>query len=189
MKNTLLFLFFSLFTIEKSFSQSKPSSHALQLQLEFGGPSIFSSLNLDTRLSKKENGIGYRIGIGITPLGFLKHPCNSGSLNALPLAVNYLIGKSKNLLEVAGGGVLLFMSGTKVFCIDSTNMGKSFFSEGTTNYWFLTGGYRLQPVRKKGLTYRAFVSPLFQKNFPVKFWAERVLATDFRTGWYDSDGL
>jgi hypothetical protein len=170
MKTSLSFIFLFLFASEKSFSQSKPSSHALQLQLEFAGRGIFSSLNLDTRLTKKENGVGYRIGIGITPLGFLKHPCNTGSLNAFPLALNYLIGKNKNLLEVAGGGVLLFMSGTKVYCIDSTNRKKPFFSEETTNYWFMSVGYRHQPVRKKGVTYRAFISPLFQKNFSAKFW-------------------
>jgi len=163
-----VFLFFGI--TEKIFPQSQPSSHALQFQLEFAGPGIFTSFNLDSRITKKENGIGYRIGIGVTPLGFLKHPCNTGSLNAFPLAFNYLIGKSKNLLEVGGGGVLLFMSGTKVYCIDSTNIKESFFNEETTNYWFLLVGYRFQALHKKGLTYRAFISPLFQKDFPAKLW-------------------
>ncbi len=169
MKKFLIVAFVISFTAS-TYCQTKFSSKVFQIQFEVLGPGIFSSLNLDTRITRKENGIGYRIGIGITPLGFLKHPCNTGSLNAFPLALNYLIGKSKNLVEVAGGGVLLFMSGTKVYCIDSTNMKKSFFSEETTNYWFMLLGYRRQPVRKKGFTYRVFVSPLFQKDFAAKFW-------------------
>ena len=151
----------------KSFAQPHISSHALQLQLEFLGPGISSSLDIDSRLTKKEDGIGFRIGLGITPLGLLKDPCNTGSLNSFPIGINYLFGKNKNKLELAGGTVLLFMSGTKLYCL---NMEKHFFSEETTNYWFTSIGYRYQPRHKKGLTYRIFVSPLFQKDFPVKFW-------------------
>jgi hypothetical protein len=152
------------------YCQTRCTSKAFQIQFEVLGLGIFSSLNIDSRFTNKENGIGYRIGIGITPLGFLKHSCNTGSLNSFPLALNYLMGKSKNLLEVGGGSVLSFMSGTKVYCIDSTNMEKSFFSEETTNYWFMSLGYRFQDVHKKGLSYRVFISPLFQNDFSTKFW-------------------
>jgi hypothetical protein len=77
------------------------------------------------------------------------------------------MGKSQHLLEFGAGAVLSFMSGTKVYC---TGMEKSFFSEDTENYWFTSIGYRYQRLRRKGMTYRLFVSPLFQKDFPVKFW-------------------
>ncbi len=129
--------------------------------------SIYCQTKFTSKVTKKENGIGFRIGIGITPLGLLNHSCNTGSLNAFPLGINYLIGKNEHLLELGAGGVLLFMSGTKVYCLDTE---KNFFSEETTNYWFVLFGYRYQPLHKKGPTYRAFISPLFQKNFPVKFW-------------------
>lgn len=155
-----------LFAIN-SFSQPNSTTHAFQLQLEFLGPGSSSSFNIDSRLTKKDNGIGFRAGIGITPLGWLKDACNSGSLNSFPIGINYLIGKGEHLFEVAGGGVLLFTSGTKLYCVD---MEKNFFSEETTNYWFASVGYRYQPVHQRGLTYRAFVSPLFQKDFPVKLW-------------------
>jgi hypothetical protein len=151
----------------KGFSQATPTSHALQLQLEFFGPGAAWSLNMDSRFLKKENGLGFRVGIGITPLALLKDPCNEGSLNSFPVGINYLFGNTKNLLELEAGGVLLFMSGTKRNCL---NMEKNFLSEETTNYWFTSVGYRHQPVHKKGLTYRVFVSPLYQKEFPVKFW-------------------
>ena len=161
-------LIFSFFLIpRKAFSQSRSTSHAFQLQFEVLGPGASSSFNLDSRLTKKDNGIGFRVGIGITPLGWLKDACNSGSLNSFPIGINYLIGHGKSLLEIAGGGVLLFTSGTKLYC---TGMEKSFFSEDTESYWFTSVGYRYQPFRKKGITYRVFISPLFQKDFPVKFW-------------------
>ncbi len=163
-------VFFSLaaflFAI-KSFSQPHSTTHAFQLQLEFLGPGASSSFNIDSRLTKTENGIGFRAGIGITPLGWLKDACNSGSLNSFPIGINYLAGKGKHLFEVAGGGVFLFMSGTKLLC---TDMEKNFFSEETEAYWFTSVGYRYQRLHKKGMTYRLFVSPLFQKDFPVKFW-------------------
>jgi hypothetical protein len=149
------------------FSQSVGTSHAFQLHLEVLGPGASSSFNIDSRLGKRDNGIGFRVGFGLTPLGWLKDACNSGSLNSFPVGINYLIGHSKHLFEVAGGAVFLFMSGTKVLC---TGMEKHFFSEETTNYWFTSVGYRYQPLHKKGMTYRVFVSPLFQNDFPVKFW-------------------
>lgn len=167
MRILLSFFILFFFISEKTFSQSQGSSHAFQFQIEVLGPGFSSSFNIDSRLAKRDNGIGFRMGIGITPLGWLKDACNSGSLNSFPIGINYLIGHGKHLVEVAGGGVLLFMTGTKVLC---TGMEEHFFSEETTNYWFTSVGYRYQPVHRRGMTYRVFVSPLFQKDFPVKFW-------------------
>ena len=150
---------------ENILSQSSYTSHAFQLQLENLGPGASSSLIIDSRLTKKENGIGFRAGIGITPLGWSKDACNSGSLNSFPIGINYLIGHGKHLFEVPGGG--LFTSGTKVYC---SGMEKRFFSEDTENYWFTSVGYRYQRLHRKGMTYRLFISPLFQDDFPVKFW-------------------
>jgi hypothetical protein len=154
-------------TCENSSSQISGTSHAFQFQFEVLGPGVSSSFSIDSRISKRENGIGFRAGIGITPLGWLKDACNRGSLNSFPIGINYLIGKGQHLFELAGGGVLLFTSGTKLYCLD---MEKHFFSEETTNYWFTSVGYRYQRLHKKGMTYRLFVSPLFQEDFPVKFW-------------------
>src|SRR6476661_7281192 len=107
-------LFFFILSIV--FSQLQLTSHAFQLQFEALGPGVSSSFNIDSRLTKKENGIGFRAGIGITPLGWLKDACNTGSLNSFPVGINYLMGKSQHLLEFGAGAVLSFMSGTKVYC-------------------------------------------------------------------------
>jgi len=152
---------------ENILSQSSYTSHAFQLQFEILGPGASSSLNIDSRLTKKENGIGFKAGIGVTPLRWLKDACNSGSLNSFPIGINYLIGHGQHLFEIAGGGVLMFTSGTKVYC---TVMEKNFFSEDTEKCWFTSVGYRFQRLHRKGMTCRLFVSPLFQEDFPVKFW-------------------
>jgi len=55
-------------------SQPSYTSHEFQLQFEILGPGASSSLNIDSRLTKKENGIGFWAGIGITLLGWLKDP-------------------------------------------------------------------------------------------------------------------
>jgi len=45
-----------------------------------------------------------------------------------------------------------------------------FFSDETQIYEYILAGYRYQPDGKKGITYRAFISPLFQPEYPIKFW-------------------
>src|SRR5215510_9883043 len=86
-------------TSENIFSQSGSTSHAFQLQLEILGPGASSSFNIDSRLGKRDNGIGFRAGVGITPLGWLKDACNTGSLNSFPIGINYLIGRGEHLFE------------------------------------------------------------------------------------------
>ena len=152
------------------YSQGKLSKNASQFQLEaFGTGSLFS-IKFDSRITKNENGVGFSVGIGGSPLGVLEESCNSGFKLAIPVGLNYLIGKTKNLLELGVGGVPMLVSGTKVFCLQTPRSKASFFGEDLTGYWYMLAGYRFQPVHKKGLTYRLFISPLLQKNFPVKLW-------------------
>jgi len=164
MRRLLLIIILFFFISKSIFSQS---SHAFQVQFEVLGPGVSNSFSIDSRISKRDNGIGFRAGMGITPLGWLQDACNSGSLNSFPIAVNYLIGKGEHLFELTGGAVVLITSGTKLYC---ESMEKHFFSEETTNYWFASVGYRYQRLRKQGMTYRLFVSPLVRKDFPIKLW-------------------
>lgn len=152
------------------YSQGKLSKNASQFQLEaFGTGSLFS-IKFDSRILKKENGIGFSIGIGGSPLGVLGESCNSGFQLAIPVGLNYLIGKTKNLLELGVGIVPIIVSSTKVFCLPKPGIKEDFFSENMDAYTYLLAGYRFQPVHKKRFTYRLFISPLLQKNFAVKFW-------------------
>ena len=62
----------------------------------------------------------------------------------------------------------MIIGSTKKYCL---NFDHGYFSDETESYPFLIAGYRYQPFKRNGFTYRAFISPLFQKNFPVKLWA------------------
>lgn len=166
MKKILFFLLIVQCS-SQSYSQQKYSFHASQFQIEIFGPGSLYSLNFDTRFLKRERGLGYRIGIGGSPLGTLGESCNSGVQVSLPLGLNYLFGKNTHYIEVGGGIVPTITGGTKVYCLD---MKKSFFSDETGTYEYILAGYRYQPDKKKGFTYRAFISPLFQKDFNAKLW-------------------
>ena len=171
MLNSNRIIFFLLMLISIStYSQNKNSGNASQFQLEALGPGGLFTFNFDARFIKKENGIGFRVGVGGTPLGTLGYSCNRGFQLSIPIGINYLLGKNKYLLELGAGAVPTLVGGTKVFCLPTPGSKKDFFSDETSNYWYLLAGYRYQPVRKKGITYRVFISPLLQKDFPLKFW-------------------
>ncbi len=164
MKKIFLFVFIFQFN-NHCYAQQKYSSHASQFQLELFGPGSLFSLNYDTRFLKRENGIGFRIGIGGSPLGFFGKSCNSGAQMSLPLGVNYLFGNNNHYAEIGGGIVTNIIAGTKAYCPD---LKPTFFGDATETYEYLLAGYRYQPRKKKGITYRAFISPLFQSGFDVK---------------------
>ena len=42
----------------------KTTANATNIYIEFAGPSIVYSFNIDARFGKYENGLGFRIGIG-----------------------------------------------------------------------------------------------------------------------------
>jgi len=166
MKKFVLAVF--LVTVTEAINcQARVTSNAFQLQLETFGPGGLASLNIDGRFGRNDNGLGFRLGFGYTPLGVLVHSCNTGGIMSLPGGLNFLVGKKQHHLELAVGGTAVIISSTKIFCLGEEH---KFFDDETESYFFLSAGYRYQPVKKKGLTYRAFVSPLFQKNLPAKFW-------------------
>ena len=160
----------------KLFSQSTGSLHSSQIQVELLGPGSLFSINIDSRFSKKGNGLGYRIGLGGKPLGMFDESCNTGGQISLPIGLNYTIGKKEHLVELGTGIVPLLFTGTKVYCPD---LDEGFFGDEADHYFYVLTGYRYQPVRKKGFTYRIFVSPLFQKDFPVKLWGGASLGYKF----------
>jgi hypothetical protein len=149
------------------FSQQKISRNAAQFQLEALGPGSLFSLNFDVRFAKHEKGPGLRIGLGGAPLGALGEACNRGAQISLPVGLNYLIGKHAHYIELGVGIVPTIIGGNKLLCL---GIKEKFFSDNTQTYKYILAGYRYQPIRRKGITYRAFISPLFQPGFPIKFW-------------------
>lgn len=140
----IFILSFILFSANVIFAQ------APQVYFELGGPGL-ASFNFDTRFTKKDNGIGGRVGVGGFSLRYDNF--NGGTERStvvfIPVGVNYLIGKNtKNYFEI-GGGVTPVIT-------NSTN------SDGTfsTTFGHVNFGYRMQP-QNSGFTFRAFITPVF----------------------------
>jgi len=76
--------------------------------VEFFGNGLGISANFDCRFSKKENGLGFRAGIGYMPPTFF-----SNGFATFPIGINHLLGKGPHYLE-SGIGVTI-IPGVTVF--------------------------------------------------------------------------
>lgn len=136
------------------FATTDTNAQAPQLYAELGGPSV-AGINFDTRFSKKENGIGGRLGIG----GFA---IDGDGLLFIPVGINYLVGKpdSKNFLEL----------GLNLTYVSATSGGEEADTENNlADTWgSFTFGYRYQS-KEPGVTFRVSVNPFFAFKNAV-FW-------------------
>lgn len=153
MKYSIVILILSI-SILKSTAQNKelkkPSSNASQIYFEAGGPGILYSVNYDGRFSKKENGLGGRIGIGIVSV-------DQSTFSSIPVGVNYLFGTEGKYFEAGLGMSFLSYKDNAVDLLD-----------GSTTSGYLQLGYRSQP-KKSGFTWRANFSPFFGFGYFVPF--------------------
>lgn len=137
MRSEKAILFITFVTL--ALFSSGQSLNAKQVYLELIGAGGGPSLNYDARFGNKENGLGYRVGIG----GEFSYSSSLGTSSALaiPAGINYLLGKRKHYLDLG--------SGATVFFGDETYYPK--------NRWGLnfSAGYRLTPFEKKGVSFRA----------------------------------
>jgi hypothetical protein len=145
-----LFTLLVVLTSFVAFSQDEKaagSATAANMFLELGGNGIFLSLNYDQRFSKKQNGLGGRLGIGFVP-SIDVIIAETSSILVIPFGLNYLMGKGPNYFEAGAGGT--FVSGSaKVLDEESKGSGFAFVP---------SIGYRYQPLRK-GFTGRVILSP------------------------------
>ena len=119
---------------------------AKSFYVELGGPGL-TSLNFDTRVGKKESGLGGRIGIGGFSLSTtVSNGTGTSSGHAtvifIPLGLNYLLSKDdKNYLELGAGVTPIFASA-------------SFSDQNfSSTFGHILVGYRLQP-KNGGFTFR-----------------------------------
>ena len=134
-------------------------SNAKTVFFELGGPGV-ASINYDMRLSGKDDGIGFRVGIG----GYSISNGSSDKTSALfiPAGVNYLLGKDgKNFFEFGGGITFVSLSEQSSYNGDGT------FS---TSFGHLNFGYRLQP-KNGGFLFRAGIVPIFNKYGFIPYYA------------------
>ena len=126
---------------------------AKTVYVEIGGPGL-ASVNYDMRLQKKEDGIGFRIGLG----GFA---VNGESVVFVPLGLTYLIGKDERNYFELGGGVTLVSTSEK-----SLQPSDNF----ATTFGHLYFGYRMQP-KNGGFLFRAGITPVFNKEGFIPYYA------------------
>jgi hypothetical protein len=134
--------------------KSGTSAGASQIYLELGGSGLIYTLNFDKRLSKMENGLGFRLGIG-----------GAGSEGsgyvAIPAQLNYLLGENGKYLEL-GAGVTFLSAQADFFFNDETQ---------STVLGNAVVGFRSQPFGKKGFTWRAAFTPFISNGFLPYFGA------------------
>jgi hypothetical protein len=126
-------------------------SAAKAAYVEIGGPGLLS-VNYDMRFASKENGAGFRVGVGAFSV-------NSASVVTVPLGLNYLIGKDKkNYFEVGAGFTYLSVSEK------NKKTSKTFKS----SFGDVTLGYRLAPA-KGGFFFKAEITPVFGDGFFIPY--------------------
>ena len=125
---------------------------------EIGGPGL-ASINYDMRFNNKDDGIGFRAGIG----GFSVNDNNDEKASILffPVGLNYLLGKDgKNYFEI-GGGITFVSISSYIRSSSGTTSG---------NFGHLNFGYRLQP-KNGGFLFRAGIVPIFNKYGFIPYYA------------------
>ena len=131
----------------------KAQSHGNNVYFELGGPGV-AAINYDMRFQKKEDGLGFRVGIG----GF---SIDGSSAVFVPLGLNYLMSKDERNYFELGAGL------TIVSTHPSINSDGSDFN---TTFGHLYFGYRRQP-KNGGFLFRAGLVPIFGKGFFLPFYA------------------
>lgn len=176
MKSFILIIIFITPVHHILHSQPKNRREFRQVHIEVAGPGSLCSINYDFRTTGRRSGFGFKAGIGGTPLGVLGKSCNQGGLLTIPFGFNVLSKGKYAQFEWGGGAVLPFVGATKVYCGDNFKYG--FFSDATDIYYYIMAGTRLY-AKESRIVYRFFISPLFQKDFPVKFWGGTSIGMKF----------
>jgi hypothetical protein len=154
---------FSIFIISIFFTNANAQSPAKSVYFEVGTPGI-ASINYDMRLHKKNDGLGFRVGIGGVAIQ------GSGAV-FIPLGLTYLIGKdSKNYFELGAGGTVLvsFDRTTNYNPSTGTTTTTSRSSDLNSSFGHLYFGYRYQP-KESGFLFRAGLAPIFGSDFFIPY--------------------
>jgi hypothetical protein len=140
------------------------AQNTIAIYAEAGGPGI-ASLNLDTRLSKRNDGVGIRVGVGYYRHDFRKKFYNATNI---PIGINFLKGrKGKNFIEL-GAGI------TPVIASDSVK-----YENMATTFGHILIGYRYQPP-SNSFSFRIFFSPVFGNFGFIPYYGGASLGYSFR---------
>lgn len=134
-------------------SAANAQTAAKAMYFELGGPG-FASLNYDQRFKKKEDGLGFRVGLGYAGTDGV------GALT-VPVGLTYLLGKDeKNYFELGGGITYVSVKESDPFDDDE-------IFDGTFGH--LNFGYRMAP-KKGGFFFRAAINPVFGDGYFFPFY-------------------
>ena len=151
-----IFSLIVVYTCLTSFSGFTQTA-AKSVYFELGGAGL-ATVNYDMRFQKKNDGFGFKAGIG----GFKVDDVSS---LFIPIGLNYLIGKDeRNYFEVGLG--ITFVSEKEIYYNNGVQTNERFSS--TFGHAFF--GYRLQP-KDGGFLFRAGLTPLFNSDGFIPYWA------------------
>jgi hypothetical protein len=158
-----LALFISSIAIAQTQESTIAEKRAQNIFVELGGQGLLFTANYDSRFSNRRDGLGGRIGIG--------HIGENGNrATTVPISLNYLLGKEKHFFEMGLGASLMLIGGdgdSLLFDEDNSSV------LGTMSF-----AYRLQPS-DRGFSFRAGLSPIFNKNFFIPYYAGISLGYSF----------
>lgn len=148
---------------ESGSTSAQNEKRAQNVFVELGGQGLLFTANYDSRFSKRMDGLGGRVGIGYISIG-------GDNATTVPLSLNYLLGTGRHFFEMGLGAILLATSGNdNSFLFDENNSNVI----GTMSF-----SYRLQPV-DQGFSFRAGLTPIFNKNFFIPYYAGLSLGYSF----------
>jgi len=148
---------------ESGSTSAQNEKRAQNVFVELGGQGLLFTANYDSRFSKRMDGLGGRVGIGYISIG-------GDNATTVPLSLNYLLGTGRHFFEMGLGATLLATSGNdNSFLFDENNSNVI----GTMSF-----SYRLQPV-DQGFSFRAGLTPIFNKNFFIPYYAGLSLGYSF----------
>ena len=160
MRKTFILVLIFMVTVPSLFAQKATKA----AYVELGGAGI-ASINYDMRVMKKNDGLGFRVGIG----GF---SINDGSYKTtalfVPVGLNYLLGKdNKHFFELGAGATFVSLKEKNTFndpYYQNTN------DKFNSTFGHLYFGYRVQP-EDGGFLFRAGLTPIFGKGYFIPYWA------------------
>lgn len=148
-----VFFFIQLGIIEPLLCQELPKRNAVFVEVY--GAGIFHSVNYDIRFDQVCNGLGTRIGLGYTAIDGVR-------VVTIPIAVNYLVGRKHNFLELGVGGTAIFLNQGNI----SAPASGPEISDSTIILHAMIGYRR---VSASGFLFRTGITPLFNGTDFVPF--------------------
>ncbi len=159
----ILLLLASMHSNAQNIKDEGLEKRAQNIFIELGGQGLLFTANYDSRFSNKRDGLGGRIGIGYIAEG-------GDKATTVPIALNYLLGKGKHYFEMGLGTTFQSTRGDK----------ESFYSDKNNSSFLgtMSFAYRLQPI-DRGFSLRVGLSPVFNKNFFIPYYAGLSLGYSF----------